>query len=87
MENREGPGVKKWLEARQYVRNMPAIVADDRINGFAIDVPSGEGLSCDDYLAVVTVAELANMNPEQAWKHHDSNCSCEVSSKSLESLI
>ena len=44
-------------------------------------------LDCSDFLAVVIVCEIGNINPDFAWKLHDENCDCELATASFEPLI
>jgi len=44
------------------------------------------GLSCDDFLMIISLAEFSNIDLSKYWKYHDENCDCELSLKNIELL-
>ena len=84
MKGGDMPNGKKhsYAEINAYLKTLPPLVPEKYIN----DKPFLSGLSCDEFLFIISLAEFSNIELATYWKYHDENCDCELNMKSIEPL-
>jgi hypothetical protein len=78
------PREKKYTYAEidDILSKIPPFVPEKYIT----NTPFMSTLTCDDFLTIISIAELSNLDLTNYWEYHDENCDCELNMKPIEPL-